>query len=268
MAKFTTVKCWYVPEAITDPETARQTEPSFNILKKSILKNGYRGFAIEEREHLESQQWYKPFLLGDEVRFYLDGSGVYRLANCDLTENELYFERLNVPIGYRPWIFYSWQSDHNASRTKIKDALAEAVKHINENLSPREPLEILESTRPEDGAKNIVNAIKLNIDRSMFVLFDITNVSKVLGDDPDGNAKHYPNANVVFELSYALARKTPDQVLLLKQDRKKDIPKDVIPFDFSQNKRLDFSKPAKLRSDIEAILIDHLRRRNFIRTDE
>lgn len=266
MAKFTTVKCWYVSEAVTDPEALRQLAPSFNILKKSILKNGYRGFAIEDRDRLESQDWYKPFLLGDEVRFYLDGSGVYRLANCDLTENELYFERLNVPIGYRPWIFYSWQSDHNSSRTKIKEALVEAVNHINENLLPREPIEILESTRPEDGAKNIVDAIKSNIDRSMFSLFDITNVSKVLGDEED--AKHYPNANVVFEMSYALAHKNPDQVLLLKLDRKKDIPADVIPFDFDQNKRLDFDQPARLKKDIKTILIAYLRRRNFIQAEE
>lgn len=266
MAKFSTVKCWYVSEAITDPETVRQVTPSFNILKKSILKNGYRGFAIEEREHLESQHWYKPFLLGDEVRFYIDGSGVYRLANCDLVENELYFERLNVPIGYRPWIFYSWQSDHNASRSKIREALDEAVNHINANLSPREPLEILESTRPEDGAKNIVDAIKSNVDRCMFAVFDITNVSKVLGDEED--AKHYPNANVVFEMSYALAHKNPDQVLLLKLNRDKDIPVDDIPFDFEQNKRVEFSQPAKLKKEIKDMLIGYLRWRNFIQSED
>jgi hypothetical protein len=268
MAKFAMVKCWYVPASITDPDMVSREDPSFSVVKKSILKNGYRGFAIEERSTIESQGWYREFLLGEEVRFYLDGSGIYRLANCDLTDNELYFERLNVPMGYRPWIFYSWQSDHNPSRSKIRDALEDAVRYINENLSPKQPLEILESTRAEDGAKNIVEAIKSNIDRSMFTIFDITNVSKVLGEAMDGGDKHYPNANVVFELSYALARKNPEQVLMLKQDRTKEISSDSIPFDIDQNKRVDFSQPAKLKKEVKSILVDYLRRRNFIQADD
>jgi hypothetical protein len=266
MGKFTTVKCWYVGGAVTDLAIVKQAPPSFSILKKSILKNGYRGFVIDDREVLESQEWYSAFLLSEEVRFYIDGSGVYRLANCDLIENELYFERLNVPIGFRPWIFYSWQSDHNPSRSKIKDALNAAVNHVNEHLLPKIPLEIVESTREQDGAGNIVDSIKSNIDRCMFAVFDITNVSKVLSDD--ANSKHYPNANVVFELSYALVQKKADQVLLLKQKRTKDLPNDAIPFDFEQNKRIDFDAPASLRREVQSILISHLRRRNFIESEE
>ena len=273
MPKFTTVKCWYVPQAVTDPEAVKQSPPSFNIVKKSILKNGYRGYAIEEREFVESQEWYKPFLLGDEVRFYLDGSGVYKLANCDLTENELYFERLSVPIGYQPWIFYSWQSDYNSSRSKIRTALTDAVEHINANLAPRKEIEIVEATRPEDGSNDIVQALKSNIDRCMFAVFDITNVSQVIDNkppadqEPEETAKCYTNANVVFEVSYALSQKTPEQVLLLKHNRSKDLSSDETPFDFTHNKRLDFDKPAKLKKDIQDIVIGYLRRHNFIKGD-
>lgn len=268
MAKFTTVKCWFVAEAITEPDALKETAPTFNIVKKSILKNGYRGYAIEDREVLESQEWYKAFLLGDEVRFYLDGSGVYRMANCDLVENELYFERLNIPIGYQPWIFYSWQSDHNSSRSNIKDALDEAVAYINSNLAPRRPLVVLESTRAEDGAGNIIEAVKANIDRCMFAIFDITNVSKVLGDGADEMDKHYPNANVVFELSYALVKKRPEQVLLLKKQHKKDdVKNDNVPFDFDQNKRVDFDKPAQMKKQVLEILTAYLHKRNFIKAE-
>lgn len=262
MAKYTAVKCWHVTEAVIEPEAVKTVVPSFTVIKKSILKNGYRGYAIEDREIIEAQDWYTPFLLGEEVRFYLDGSGVYRLANCDLTDNELYFERLHIPIGYKPWIFYSWQSDHNPSRTKIGDALKKAVKHINENLEPRQPLEIVESTREEDGAEDIVASIKKNLDRCLMAIFDITNVASVGGD----NGKQYPNANVVFEMSYALARKRPDQILLLKQGRD-DLQPDDVPFDFTQNRRIVVGDPSKLSKEVQKALIDYLRRQNFLRDE-
>ncbi len=279
MARFTTVKCWHVSNAIADPEEVKQNDPSFSILKKSILKNGYRGFAIEDRDTLESQEWYTPFLRGEEVRFYLDGSGVYRLANCDLTENELYFERLNVPIGHQPWIFYSWQSDHNPARSKIGKALKEAVDHINNNHSPRATLEVVEATRDEDGAGDIVQAIKKNIDLCMFAIFDVTNISQVLSIDAENGAKQskadsdvasakcHPNSNVVFELSYALTKKNDDQILILKQNRTKDLLNDVTPFDFEHHRRVDFEQPGKLKADIQSILISYLKRRNFIQGD-
>lgn len=281
MAKYTTIKCWHLTDAITDPNVIEVRDPSLLIIKKSILKLGYRAFATDDRAKIEKQAWYPQFLMGDEVRFYIDGSGVYRLVNCDLTESELYFERLNVPLGCKPWIFYSWQSDHNPSRAAIKDALKEAVDHINDNLSPRQRLEIVESTRPEDGAKNIVDALKDNLNKSMFSIFDITNVAKVEAPAVQANAagaaktfddepKSYPNANVVFELSYALARKQPNQILLVKKSRMDVFKDDKVPFDFEHNKHhkvTDYETPAKLKAAVKEILIAYFRRANFIKID-
>jgi len=196
---------------------------------------------------------------------------VYRLANCDLTENERYFERLNVPIGQQPWIFYSWQSDHNPSRSKIGKALRDAVDRINELHAPRRPLEVVEATRDADGSADIVDAIRRNIDLCMFAMFDITNVSAVAGTDSDwkeeGGAsasKAHPNANVVFEMSYAMARKSADLVLLLKQNRKDTFGSDEVPFDFAQRRHMVVGAPKKLGEDIESTLLKYLQRRNFV----
>ena len=268
MAKFTTIKCWQVSDAITDPQTLTGTTPNLSVVKKSILKHGYRGYVIGERDAIESQPWYAGFLLGDEVRFYIDGSGVYRLVNCDLTDNEVYFERLNVPIGFKPWVFYSWQSDFNPSRSHIKDALTEAIKHINSALSPRQPLELVESTRAEDGAKDIVEAIKKNIDQSMIAIFDVTNVAQVSikgdGKETATDQKCYPNANVIFELSYALSKKRLDQVILVEKSRKDEFKADAVPFDFEHNKRIDYDKSSKIAKDLREILIGYFKRCNFI----
>ncbi len=273
MPKFATIKCWHLTDAVTDPSIITAAEPSLLLIKKSILKLGYRAFAVNDREAVEKQVWYPKFLLGDEVRFYIDGSGVYRLVNCDLTESELYFERLNLPIGHKPWVFYSWQSDFNSSRSAIKEALTEAIEHINDTLSPRQKLELVESTRPDDGAKNIVDAIKANLDKCMFAVFDITNVAPVKLPDaaPDAPAqadpKTYPNPNVVFELSYSLVQKHSSQILLLKKGRKDAFKEDRVPFDFEHNRRIDYEKPAKLKTDLKAILIDYFRSVNYIKAE-
>lgn len=278
MSKYTTIKCWSLTDAITDPKIITAAEPSLLLIKKSILKLGYRAFAFNDREAIEKQAWYPLFLLGEEVRFYIDGSGVYRLVNCDLTENELYFERLNVPIGHKPWIFYSWQSDFNPSRSAIKDALTEAIEHINGTLSPRQKLELVESTRPEDGAKNIVDAIQDNLNKCMLAVFDITNVAPVKppeaqakanidGSKPTDDPKAYPNPNVVFELSYALSRKGSNQIVLAKHGRKESFPNDRVPFDIEHNRRIDFVKPAKLKADFKGVLIEYFRSVNYIKAE-
>ncbi len=278
MSKYTTIKCWSLTDAVTDPKVVTAAAPSLLLIKKSILKLGYRAFAVNERDAIEMQAWYPKFLLGEDVRFYIDGSGVYRLVNCDLTENELYFERLNVPIGHKPWVFYSWQSDFNSSRSAIKDALTEAIAHINDALSPRQNLELVESTRPEDGAKNIVEAIQDNLNKCMFAVFDITNIASVKLPDalpqagggapmPQEEAKAYPNPNVIFELSYTLAQKRPNQILLVKNGRKKTFQNDRVPFDFEHNRRVDYEKPAKLKTELKAILVEYFRSANYIKAE-
>ena len=276
MSKYTTIKCWHVTDAISDPAIVSKEQPTLRIFKKSILKTGYRAFASDERDEIEKQPWYGDFLLGDEVRFYIDGTGFYRLVNCDLADNELYFERLNLPVGHKPWIFFSWQSDYNPSRSHIKNALSSAVEHINKCLGPRQKLEIVAPTRQADGAKDIVAAIKDNLDRCLFAVFDITNVAQTPmkeAVEPEGEkakeedkVKCHPNANVIFELSYAMARKNPGQVLLIKRERD-DFKPDKVPFDFEHLSRVNYDNPAKLKKDILDILKAFLARLNYIQAD-
>jgi hypothetical protein len=276
MSKYSTVKCWYIPDTNTDPEFFRNREPSLSLIKKSILKHGYRAFAVGERSNIEAQEWYSKFLLSEEIRFYIDGSGVYQLINCDMTENEFYFEKLNIPIGYKPWIFYSWQSDFGSSRTAIKEAITEAIREVNAKHSPRQPLELVESTRSEDGAKDIVAAIKGNLDKCIFAIFDVSNVAQVTSLGSPSNStgtpnlqsndpKPYPNPNVVFELSYALTKKSADQVLIIKKNRSSEFSNDSVPFDFDNNRRLNYDKPAGLKQEVLKILIEFLQRKNYIR---
>ena len=260
--QITRVKCWYVGDAIYDVAQVAAQPQTLDLVKKSILKSGYRAYCLTDRVAIEQSQWYRLHLVSDTVIFYIEGSGLYRLANIDLVENEFYFEKSNLPSGYQPWIFYSWQSDYNTSRGHIRDGIDQAISTLNDR-NPKSHLLIVESTRPEDGAGSIVDAIKANIDRSLMAIFDVTNVSKVRSTD--SNSKSYPNANVIFELGYALSRKRADQVLMVKRTRTGDLGNDATPFDFAQNRRIDYERPATVKTEISETIVQYFERIGFVR---
>jgi hypothetical protein len=260
--QLTRVKCWFVGDGIYDIAQVTAQSPTLDLLKKSILKSGYRAYCLTDRFTIEQSAWYRLHLISDTTIFYIEGSGLYKLANVDLVENEFYFEKSNLPAGYQPWIFYSWQSDHNPSRGHIRAGIDQAITTLN-GRSPKSPLLAVESTRPEDGAGNIVDSIKLNIDRSLMAVFDITNVCKVSATDQ--GSKSYPNANVVFELGYALSRKRADQVLMVKKVRAGDLGNDATPFDFAQNRRIDYDRPAVATAAIAQAIVQYFERIGFPR---
>lgn len=198
----------------------------------------------------------KNYLEGDRGRFYIDGSGLYKIANIDLADSEFYFDRQHQAVGYRPWIFFSWQSDYNPSRSHIKDVLTETIEGINNNRQPKPSFELVESTRPEDGAEDITKAIKQNLDRCLIAVFDITNVADVIANE-GGVIKSYPNANVIFELSYALQRKQQNQVIIVRQEREGIATNDV-PFDFRQHRHIAYKTPKQLKANLKPIIIKTL----------
>jgi Predicted nucleotide-binding protein containing TIR-like domain len=261
--KFNVVKCWRLTTAVCDFDQIATQEPELQLVKKSILKNAYRAFCLNSREKIETSKWYKNFLEGDKILFYLDGSGLYKLANLDLVESEFYFEKHNQPVGYRPWIFFSWQSDYNPSRSQIKEIITETLEEINQNRRPKSSLELVESTRQEDGAEDITKAIKQNLDRCLIAIFDITNVADVATNENNA-VKSYPNANVIFELSYALQRKQHNQIIIVKQERK-DIATTDVPFDFRQYRHIAYTTPKQLKSHLKLTIIQTLEKMGYLR---
>ncbi|MAH04255.1 MAG: hypothetical protein CL561_01715 [Alphaproteobacteria bacterium] len=265
----TKVKCWYIPGAILDKDSVEKSEPTLSLVKKSMLKAGYRAYCLTDRIEIEKSAWYSDYLAGDQTYFYIEGSGVFRLVNIDLVENEFYFEKSNIPAGFKPWIFFSWQSDYNPSRSHIKDAIKKAIETIN-SRNPKVPVEIVESTRDEDGSGDIVEAIKKNIDRSLCCVFDITNVSTVPAknveeseQDTNVKLKDLPNANVAFELGYALCRKVDSQVFLVKKTRE-DLNEDNCPFDFDKRKRIKYNNKTEVVTQLSELIIKHFEKIGYI----
>ncbi len=246
--KYTPINCWIVTTKIIDSEIDLNRSPDFQILKKSILKRGFRGYLTNTREFVESQDWYNLFLLGIDVWTYIDGSGIYQIVNIDLSENEIYFERLNIPVGYRPWIFYSWQSDYPKARSEIENVLIDVIEDINKTRNPRQPLELKNSMNIRGGSNNIVDKLKEEIDRSLIVIADLTNVAIVKDVNGKEKKKWHPNSNVVFEMSYAFVKKTNNQVIIIKKNRASE--ENVSPFDFYQNLTMYYDDSQDLKDKL------------------
>lgn len=260
--KFNPINCWLLNSEIANIDIIRSNERDVQIIKKSILKNGYRAFLLDNKDVVETKQWYLDFLIGNEIKVYIDGSGIYKIANIDLSDNEIYFEKLNIPIGYKPWIFFSWQSDYNGSRTIIKEVLDEICADINLNCNPKQNIEIVAPLRDEDGAGNIIDRLKKNIDLSLMIISDVTNVGQIT-DEQSTIVKNIPNPNVIFELSYGFTRKRTDQIIVVKRKRTELNP-DTLPFDFAQNRVTEFTSKSDLKNKLESIIKGYLKRINFI----
>jgi hypothetical protein len=130
---------------------------------------------------------------------------------------------------------------------------------VNQYRSPKEPLELVEATRPENGAEDIVDAIRENIDKSLVCIFDITNTVRV------SDTKSYPNPNVSFELGYSLQRKSNEQVFIAKRERNDSFPgADNPPFDYEHNRFIRFSTPAVAKSSLKLAVLAYLERIDFI----
>lgn len=269
-------KVWYIEEAIVDLAAIEERDVTFEIRTKSVLKNGYRALCLQDSSVIRNAAWYKEFLQRRNPKFLIDGSGVYRLVNLDVAEGELYFERANIPIGFQPTIFYSWQSDFNASRSSIREELERIVEQVN-GMNPIQQLQpLLQPTRDGDGAVDLEGSIKANIERSILAVFDVTNIALVnpaLNRGAGGGGeevqdagelqKAIPNPNVMFELSYALARKDPRQIIIVKQTRK-DFGDDAAPFDIRQIRTIKGANPASLKQLVGNAVLVALRQLRFL----
>ena len=57
--RYEKIKCWSIATSVFDLESVGDEAPAVELLKKSILKNGYRAYCINDREEIEQAQWYR-----------------------------------------------------------------------------------------------------------------------------------------------------------------------------------------------------------------
>jgi hypothetical protein len=64
--------------------------PDIRLSKKSLLKSGLRADFLEESEEVKKSTWFRRYLEGEHIEFYVEGSGGYSVASIDLISHEIY----------------------------------------------------------------------------------------------------------------------------------------------------------------------------------
>ena len=235
------LKAWY----LSNYEPIRELEKrshDLRLAKNSLLKSALRADFLEDIEDVKQAEWFQRYLEGDSVEFYVEGSGVYAIANIDLISHEIYFAKQDSLSNLDPTIFLSYQTDYTDSSDLLRDALEAFIKKFN-NKS-RLPLKLIESNRLSQGAVKINSTLMRQIRRSLLYIADGTPIHSIDGTPP----QLVPSPKVCVEMGYALQSKRSEQIILAQMERK-DMP-GQFPFDTPTRNRLIFEKKSELMSNI------------------
>ena len=122
-----------------------------------------------------------------------------------------------------PKIFYSWQATlpSSANRGLIRTSLTRAIEQLNEEFAveDRDEATLDSDTANTPGSPDIIKTILAKIDAATIFVADITLVNET-----------QPNANVMFELGYAIRALGESNIILLFNEhygKTKDLPFDL-----------------------------------------
>ena len=248
------LKAWYLSdyEPIRDLE---QRPHDLRLAKNSLLKSALRADFLEDIEEVKQAEWFQRYLEGDRVEFYIEGSGIYAIANIDLISHEIYFAKQDSLSNLDPTIFFSYQTEYTDSSDLLRDALEAFIKKFN-NKS-RLPISLVESNRLSQGAVKINSNLMRQVRRSLLFIADGTPIHTIDGTPP----QLVPSPKVCVEMGYALQSKRPEQLILAQMERQ-DMP-GQFPFDTPTRNRLSFEKKSELTKALPELLRGRLQRFNL-----
>lgn len=248
------LKAWY----LSNYEPIRELEKrshDLRLAKNSLLKSALRADFLEDIEAVKQAEWFQRYLEGDPVEFYVEGSGVYAIANIDLISHEIYFAKQDSLSNLDPIIFLSYQTEYSESSDLLRDSLEAFIKKFN-NKS-RLPLKLVESNRLSQGAVKINSTLMRQIRRSLLYIADGTPIHSIDGTPP----QLVPSPKVCVEMGYALQSKRSEQIILAQMERA-DMP-GQFPFDTPTRNRLSFEKKSELTKELPQLIQARLQRFNL-----
>ncbi len=248
------LKAWY----LSDYEPIRELENrphDLRLAKNSLLKSALRADFLEDSEEVKQAEWFQRYLEGDGVEFYVEGSGIYAIANIDLISHEIYFAKRDSLSNLDPTIFLSYQTEYTDSSDLLREEIEGFIKKFN-NRS-RLPVSLVESHRLSQGAVRINSSLMRQIRRSLLFIADATPILGINGTPP----QLVPSPKVCVEMGYALQSKRPEQIILAQMERS-DLP-GQFPFDTPTRNRLSFEKKADLKKELPQLLQERLQRFNL-----
>jgi hypothetical protein len=259
------LKAWYLQQY--EPIKELETRPhDLRLSKNSLLKSGLRADFLDDSQDVKNSVWFKRYLEGETVEFYIEGSGGYAISNIDLISHEIYFTKQEVMSQLEPVIFLSYQAEYSASSEALRNALSETLATFNQRLRPshrqsqsRLLLTLEESRRPAGEPMRLNSTQMRKIRKSLLFIADGTPVARIEGEK---TSTLIPSPNVCVEIGYALTAKRTEQILLAKMERQ-DLA-GQFPFDLPNYQQLSFQNPDELRQTLPSVLETLLQRFNLL----
>ncbi|NET02127.1 MAG: hypothetical protein F6K62_15880 [Sphaerospermopsis sp. SIO1G2] len=246
------LRAWCVNEyePITELE---KRPPDIRLSKKSLLKSGLRADFLEDTDEVKASTWFKRYLEGETIEFYIEGSGGYCVANIDLISHEIYLTKQTLLAQLEPTIFFSHQNEYRVASELIREQLRQSLEIFNSKS--RLPLTLVESSRPHHAPLRLNRAIMRKIKRSLLFIADTTPISAIEGKEHNSLI---PSPGVCVEIGYALETKKTEQILLTHQQRPE--LEGEYPFDLPMQQILPFSNEDELNQTLTLTLERQLAR--------
>jgi hypothetical protein len=126
-----------------------------------------------------------------------------------------------------PTIFYSWQSDHPATRSFVRAALGLAADRADARVE--DSIRVDSGTQGIAGTAAIADSIFKKIDDAAVFVADVTFIGTSEKKSDHGDLKRLPSPNVLVELGYAIARLGWERIILVMNIEFG--PAELLPFD-------------------------------------
>ncbi|MEB3215110.1 MAG: hypothetical protein VKN72_02475 [Nostocales cyanobacterium 94392] len=233
------LRAWYIEKYEPIPEFEKR-QPDIRISKKSLLKSALRADFLEDSDEVKNSTWFRRYLEGDEIEFYIEGSGGYCVANIDLISHEIYFTKQALLAQLEPTIFLSYQDEYPEASDALRDGLLDSLDKLN--LRSRLPLKLIESIRPKDAPMRLGSSMMRKIRRSLLFIADATPITSV--DNGKEKPLLLPSANTCIEIGYAIQSKRSEQILLAQMQC--EDKNGQFPFDLSTTQIMQFKDSKEL----------------------
>ena len=246
------LKAWYLPdyEPITELE---KRPPDIRLSKKSLLKSGLRADFLEDSDAVKISTWFARYLEGENIEFYIEGSGGYAVANIDLISHEIYFTKQSILSQLDPIIYFCYQSEYPTANELLKEELVASLNTINEKS--RFPLTLVESSRPKNAPMRLSRTNMRKIRRSLLFIADTTPITTIGSQETN---QLIPSPHVCLEMGYALHSKRSEQILLLQMQRPE--LEGEFPFDLPTQQFLQFQDRDELNQMLTGMIETQLMR--------
>ncbi len=207
------LKAWHLDSVLAAGQIQTKS-PDLLLSRTGLLKTGMRADLLNDLDAIKGSPWFRRYLEGEMVEFYIEGSGAYSISNLDLISREMYFTKRNTLTHRDPSIVLCGQGHYPGSTQAIGQALTQLVEAINRKPGLVMPIRLEQAAEAQESHYTIDAALLRKLKQSLIVIADVTPVA---GLEP--GSRGCPSPEVCLAVGYALQSKRPEEILLIQVQR-------------------------------------------------